>query len=66
MYRFLSYLFIWVIVGILVTTAFGIKTGFWWFVLLGLPAGIVVLGLLLSFVITTVGAFIGLVTPGKR
>jgi hypothetical protein len=65
MYRFLLYLFIWSVAGVLVTAAAGIKTGFWWFVFLGLPVTIIAIGLFIAFVVPVIGAFIGFVTPRK-
>ena len=65
MNQFLIFIFSWAAFGLLFTTMAGIKTGFWWFVFLGLPAGIIVIGLALAFVLSVIGAFIGFVTARR-
>ena len=65
MNQFLFYLFAWTLLGFVFTTTAGIKTGFWWFIFLGLPAAIIVGMLLLGFVVATIGALIGWLHSGR-
>jgi hypothetical protein len=63
--KILLTLFYWVIVGIIATSVTGVKSGFFWFIMLGLPASLIIGGLALAFVVGVIGAFIGFVTARR-
>ncbi|HQS03937.1 MAG: hypothetical protein B7Y07_05925 [Halothiobacillus sp. 24-54-40] len=61
----LLYLFYWAVAGVIATAVTGVKTGFFWFIMLGLPVTLIAGGLALALVVSVVGAFIGFVTPRR-
>ena len=65
MYRLLLFIFAWTGLGLIFTLMAGLKNGFWWWVLLGIPASFMAVTLALSLVVAVFGAFIGFVTPRR-
>lgn len=62
MKNMLLYLFYWVVVGIIGTTLIGVQSGFFWFIMLGLPASLIIGGLILAFAISVIGVIVSFVT----